>query len=993
MSESVSYENLTAFINNMASGEYRFFTTDLIETKYNEEVLAIVNKAINNQYNMYGTGSEQALGPEISYLDLDKDVMVGKRNFGNRVYYTTVHKKIKKDGEVKIVHYIQPLAAEQAVYKGRDIYRLLYTNKGNLNRISNYIEATLEAGFKDKTPNGFYGAREEVIHKGISKKKKGKSEQITEAAYGQWKQLDEGNIPSKLLSRNERGFLKTDKDGKPVHITLWTMLHEQSKLLEQIYDIALKMNSENNMSLKTGLAQIKNAFIRGTGTDVGYKEILDELNNISGVKLGLRADKNNIYSTNPNIGKVLRNYFPVQYALNVSIAENINAVKGLERTLEIDKAELDVLEIDYADTNDPKTYGKMDFLVNKIKKDQDSHISLSTKLKAALGLVSTRELNDISLDKMIRANKHRSNHMNRLRRRRDPDVFNDYVKTLFSDLYSNKLMSDIAPNIAPLWDRPDLVRYTLDHVRASLGHADTQASIFGIDYSNKRAADIKNANPFSKEHYTPESIYQGHLQLSGFTSAQFLRTPASLMNNTQRVNILISNGLKSTTRGWQWMRDPIKREIAEEAAKRAGITDVLVSVSDVFSSGFDPDRTQMKDGFVPPLQVAALKLGVESFRKTKWYRKLFEISIKNTRTSLKKKELIDQVDALMDDTWEVLNGVSKGTLSKKELKLLMNKFKGMLEQSYLDKFVNYALYYMPIFKNFLSFTGVEMEMRTEALIGYALDAVDNGIAVNESSLTDLALKKWRDEFPYAVFEPAVLAFARQGVYNNMFGMSQNFLPKMFRGYGKLIFQYKTYPWAETMSEAIILKNYMNMVKGRPNPADFRLSNLKDFNTGKVPATLLRLLITRGLVTAWSMGWFYIPFYKSITNTIKFTTNAALSKTPFNWRLSYSIQRGMYSPPLRALIAFLITLFTSMSLIDDEDDNVQKAKDELFYNLMPVIPSIIHDVASSFYKGGLKEGSEASQRYIPVLSDASVQAVVKGAGYLFKGKEESYKVYD
>ena len=83
----------------------------------------------------------------------------------------------------------------------------------------------------------------------------------------------------------------------------------------------------------------------------------------------------------------------------------------------------------------------------------------------------------------------------------------------------------------------------------------------------------------------------------------------------------------------------------------------------------------------------------------------------------------------------------------------------------------------------------------------------------------------------------------------------------------------------------------------------------------------------------------------------------------------------------------------MSLIDDEDDNVQKAKDELFYNLMPVIPSIIHDVASSFYKGGLKEGSEASQRYIPVLSDASVQAVVKGAGYLFKGKEESYKVYD
>jgi hypothetical protein len=992
MSESLSYENLVAFVNNMASGEYRYFTADFIDTKYNKEVKSIVDKAINNQYNMYGTASEQALGPEISYVDLDKDVMIGKVNYGNRVYYTTVHKKIKQDGETKIVHYTQPVAAEKAVYKGREIYRLLYTSKGNAKKISMYINSALEAGFKDKIPDGFYGAREEVIHRGIRKSKKGKAEQISEAAYGQWKPLEDNAIPTKLLSRNERGFIKT-QDGKPVHITLWTMLNKQSELLEQIYDTALKMNSENNMSLKSGLAQIKNAFIRGTGTDVGYKEILDELNNISGVKLGLRADKNNIYSTNPNIGKVLRNYFPVQYALNVSIAENINAIQGLERTLERDKAELDVLEIDYATTNDPETYGKINFLVNKIDKDEKSHEVLSAKLKSVLGLVSTREYNDISLDKIIRANKHRSNHMNRLRRRRDPDVFNDYVKTFFNDLYSNKLMSDMAPHLSKLWDRPDLVRYLLDHVRASLGHADTQASLFGIDYSNQRAADIKNANPFSKEHYTPESIYQGHLQITGALSGQFLRTPAALMNNTQRVNTIIANGLKSFTRSWKWMRDPVKRKIAEEAAKRAGITDVLVSVSDVFSSGFDPDRAQMKDGFLPIAQVATLKAGIKAFRKNKWYRKIFDIAIKKRRTTLKKKELIEQVDALMDGTWEVLNGVSKGTLSKKELELLMDKFKGVLEQSYIDKFVNYALYYMPMMKKWTTFTGVEMEMRTETLIGYALDAVDNGVAVNEASLTDLELKAWRDKHPHAVLEPAVLQVARQGVYNNMFGMSQNFLPKVFRGYGKLLLQYKTYPWAETMNEFIIIKNYLNMVKGRPNPADFKLNNLKDFNTGKVPATLLRLLITRGAITAWNMGWYYVPFYKTIGSSIKLGVNTTLSKTPINWRFSYSVQRGMESPPLKAILALLAIIFKAANIRDMEDEEEQRNLDELYYFFVPPMISIMHDIASSFYKGGLKEGLESSQRYVPGLSDPITQGVVKSAGYLLKGEEESYKVYD
>ena len=38
---------------------------------------------------------------------------------------------------------------------------------------------------------------------------------------------------------------------------------------------------------------------------------------------------------------------------------------------------------------------------------------------------------------------------------------------------------------------------------------------------------------------------------------------------------------------------------------------------------------------------------------------------------------------------------------------------------------------------------------------------------------------------------------------SFFGMSQNFLSKAFRGYGKLLLQYKTYPWAETINEFII----------------------------------------------------------------------------------------------------------------------------------------------------------------------------------------------
>ena len=138
MAGSLSFENLETFINNMAFGEYRYFTSDNIYTSYSEvtgdpdsqvydpKVQSIVNKAINNQYNLYGTGAEQAIGPEISYLDLDTNIKVGKKDYGDRVYYVTVHQKIKQDGEIKVVHYVQPVAAEKAVYKGRDIYRLVY---------------------------------------------------------------------------------------------------------------------------------------------------------------------------------------------------------------------------------------------------------------------------------------------------------------------------------------------------------------------------------------------------------------------------------------------------------------------------------------------------------------------------------------------------------------------------------------------------------------------------------------------------------------------------------------------------------------------------------------------------------------------------------------------------------------------------------------------------------------------------------------------------
>jgi hypothetical protein len=102
---------------------------------------------------------------------------------------------------------------------------------------------------------------------------------------------------------------------------------------------------------------------------------------------------------------------------------------------------------------------------------------------------------------------------------------------------------------------------------------------------------------------------------------------------------------------------------------------------------------------------------------------------------------------------------------------------------------------------------------------------------------------------------------------------------------------------------------------------------------------------------------------------------------------------MESPPLKAILALLAIIFKAANIRDMEDEEEQRNLDELYYFFVPPMISIMHDIASSFYKGGLKEGLESSQRYVPGLSDPITQGVVKSAGYLLKGEEESYKVYD
>ena len=170
-----------------------------------------------------------------------------------------------------------------------------------------------------------------------------------------------------------------------------------TNILDPLYDIIESVNKKNKSNLTIGVKKLKNNY---NASDA--ETTINELEMMTGSKIGLSVKGDTIFFANENIGKQQKNYFPAKYYLNTAISEGVRAAQELESRIEVLTEEFEVAQTEFNVKQTVESQTKLQKIKNELdEKEEDYDIQL-LKLNQYLGDENQRDidkkLNDISLD-------------------------------------------------------------------------------------------------------------------------------------------------------------------------------------------------------------------------------------------------------------------------------------------------------------------------------------------------------------------------------------------------------------------------------------------------------------------------------------------------------------------------------------------------------------------------------------------------------------------
>ena len=999
LAESKVNDAVNAFLNELADGEVRKIKTgkilktskqtedpvytskdneaNKITYDYHETFINIINEAIDHQYDEFG---EKSIGPNIDYVLK-----------GNKRYYYAMVKQVENGEEIYRAYYVPT-----KIVNGR--YKIVFPkkktkvggkfvnlhNQDYYDNIAENQDAFIKA-FDATGGDGFYRASENINHLGYKKKSKFNkdinNEDFVVSAWGRFKPMSNEEIPPiEDISRH----LQEDVISYKTHANIWSSLGDIRDITSQLF-VTMKNRSEaTNRKFTVGIKKLKESL-----SAKDFKELEEEINNILGLDVRIKTFKGKVVSSNNFIGEIDMNYFPRMYEDGEKTSQlfhTINALKAKKSGL------MQIISGGISTLEDNKQNGKpLDKkLVNKINKaniaveDLNDMISIfEAKKDMVLHKTTQREYNNLQATKTIRAGKQRTKHSKPENRRKDKDVLTDHIKNVFNDLHYNDLISDIMPSLAGLKDRPDLIEYTVDHVRSSVGFTDTRATLFGFDMSFPAWAERFSNLPFIKNRYDEKQIAAMITHWSMLNSGNLLRTMSSVTNNTQRLNFGIDHGLSLSLQTWREIdkTDAQGNNIAERIAGESGVLDLVTSLADMLAGGFN-QRTELKDSFVPLGQIAMLKGSKAKFLADKgWFYSLFTKVVQSKHPDKKGNALEKEVKMLLSNTWETSHGLKEGTLSKAELKALMSNFRDYgLTQHYINRYVSYGLSYMfPMLQGmdkYLTFTGVEKQMRMEAAYINYLAAIKAGIPKTFREDQKEEQDAWREKYPNVWDEPAVQEVIRTGVYSSMFGMSANFHPKIFKGANRLVFQFKQFPYFQTKNDWILARNWFNSIKGLSAaqqakewgklfiPLPDQVTRINKIDPSDTRAKLRRFFITRGLISVLSVGFFYMPGISEVSGFAKRFVAKKMSRAGLGFGFGNALGRGMTSPPIHIAGQLIVLMMYMMHGTSGDDDEEDRVRQDVFRFFVPFFINL----GIEMWGKDAKERVEHTMHFIPGVSE-------------------------
>ena len=438
-----------------------------------------------------------------------------------------------------------------------------------------------------------------------------------------------------------------------------------------------------------------------------------------------------------------------------------------------------------------------------------------------------------SMSRLIEANsnvhmKHISSWTDASYMRTDADVHGDYLTRIFGALHKNDLMADTVGAVDKLMQMEKTlvpegaIDYLVNRIKMSVGDSDTRATTFfgretGYDSManrlNKLPAFVRGGTKF-----TAESAEKLTKWINSFPSMRFLGSSSAAGNLTQIMNQIIANGWGTFLEASKLLNGEFSRTKWESVVNGTGVLNILSMFNDIMLQGGDVEWNDfaMIPGTLIPSRnmtdlVRMLGKGRNSFilNGNKDIDK-FLMSLE-ARSRGVMKDNVQELRELNKQRKEIL-ARKRGeywdafATEEKDNKdaVVMQRFKkliGEVSDQKIRQMVTWKLswHWEPLKKVF-TFTGTEQNLRATTAVMSLLDAEKRGILGGDDttgSKGDLSIFK----------SDKARRIARDAVYNTQFGMTPQYMGEGFNGFGRAVFQYKTYAVQQMEHDFSVMRKF------------------------------------------------------------------------------------------------------------------------------------------------------------------------------------------
>ena len=575
-----------------------------------------------------------------------------------------------------------------------------------------------------------------------------------------------------------------------------------------------------------------------------------------------------------------------------------------------------------------------------------------------------------AISRMVEANsnvhmKHISAWTDASYMRTDADVHGDYLKRIFGALHKNDLMADTVEAVDKLMQMekklvPEgAMDYLINRVKMSVGDSDTRATTFfgretGYDSManrlNKLPAFVRGGTKF-----TAESAEKLTKWINSFPSMRFLGSGSAAGNLTQIMNEIIAVGWGTFLEASKELNGEFSKNKWKSIVNGTGVLNILSMFNDIMLQGGDVEWNDfaMFPGTLIPSRnmgdlVRLLAKGRDNFILNG--NKDIDDFLMNleARSRGKMKESVRELQKLESQRKEIL-ARKRGeywdafAIEEKDNSdaVVMKRFKkliGEISDQKIRQMVTWKLsWHWDPLKKIFTFTGTEENLRATTAVMALLDAEKRGILGGDIDVTG-------SKGDYSIFKTdKARKIARDAVYNTQFGMTPQYMGEGFNGFGRAVFQYKTYAVQQMEHDFSVMRKF---TRGSVSSVD----------------TVIRInAAIKDAITRVAQGRSYNPADPYIDHEAAAAARLIFSRfsasvvasligvvAPLSWMMrkfghqSFSMVRSFENPAMGIATRMIVwgSIIAMGADDDDSDDALSELMEDFSFLFLPVIIGMV-----------------------------------------------------